>query len=63
MKNMYEVRDLLKQFGIFVYTRSKMGDLDLIEDEIKELYTLNLIEFAIYRQAIVVIRKEKAKLK
>ena len=63
MKNMIDVYDLLKQFGTFIYTGDRIGDLELIEDEIKELYKSRMIEQAQYQSAILIIRYEVSKLK
>lgn len=62
MKNMIDVYDLLKQFGTFIYTGDRIGDLELIEDEIKELYRSRMIEQAQYQSAILIIRHEVSKL-
>ena len=58
MKNMIDVYELLKQFGTFIYTGDRIGDLELIEDEIKELYKSRMIEQAQYQSAILIIRYE-----
>ncbi len=59
---MIDVYDLLKQFGTFIYTGDRIGDLELIEDEIKELYRSRMIEQAQYQSAILIIRHEVSKL-
>ena len=38
MKSMIDIIDLLKQYGTFIYTGDRLGDLMLMEDEIRELY-------------------------
>ena len=53
MKNMIDVYELLKQFGTFIYTGNRIGDLELIEDEIKELYKSKMIEPAQYQTALL----------
>lgn len=62
MKTMYDVRNILKRFGIFVYTGNRAGDLDMIYSEIKELYKLNLISLTTYQTATLIIRKESSHL-
>ena len=62
MKNMIDVYDLLKRFGTFIYTGDRIGDLELIEDEIKELYKSKMIDQAKYQSAILIIRYEVSKL-
>ena len=63
MKNMIDVYELLKKFGTFIYTGDRIGDLELIEDEIKELYKSKMIEQKQYQSAILIIRYEISKLK
>ena len=62
MKNMIDVYELLKNFGTFIYTGDRIGDLELIEDEIKELYKSKMIDQAKYQSAILIIRYEVSKL-
>ena len=59
---MIDVYDLLKRFGTFIYTGDRIGDLELIEDEIKELYKSKMIEQKQYQAAILIIRYEISKL-
>ena len=40
MKTVYDVRQLLKRFSIFIYTGNRIADLDLMEDELKDLDTV-----------------------
>lgn len=63
MKSMIDVYELLKSFGTYVYTRDRVGDLALIEDEIKELYKARMIEQKDYQTALLLIRQELTKLK
>lgn len=62
MKNMIDVYALLKQYGAIIYTGDRIGDLELIEDEVKELYRTNMIDSKLYQTAILIIRHEKSKL-
>ncbi|MEJ8776529.1 YqgQ family protein [Pseudogracilibacillus sp. ICA-222130] len=58
METMYDVQQLLKRFGIFIYTKDRIADLDLMQEEVKNLYDAKLISMTIYQQAILLIRKE-----
>ncbi len=58
MKSMIDVRRLLKQFGIFIYIGNRIADLQLMEEEIRELYSMQLIDVQQFQQAILIIRKE-----
>lgn len=59
MKTMYDVRQLLKRYGIFVYTGSRSGDLSIITDEINGLYKIGLINVQDYQIARLIIKKEE----
>lgn len=61
MKTMLDVRNLLKHFGIFIYTRDRKGDAELMELELDALYEQGLVERDDYLQAKVVLRQEKVK--
>ena len=63
MKSMIDIYDLLKRFGIYIYTGDRLGDLELIGDEIKELYKSRMIETKDYQTALLIIRQEERKLK
>jgi uncharacterized protein YqgQ len=53
---------LLKRFGIFVYTKDRIADLEIMEEEIKELYSMQMIEAQDFQLAILLLRQEKGKL-
>jgi len=61
MQTMLDVRNLLKRFGIFIYTRDRLGDLELMELEIVELFRKKLIEHEEYVQCLLILRGEKEK--
>lgn len=62
MKTMYDVRSLLKKYGIFVYTGSRQGDIDLMENEVRDLYNSKLIQITDFQVAMLLLRKERARL-
>ncbi|UCZ54560.1 YqgQ family protein [Bacillus shivajii] len=55
----FDVQQLLKKYGTLIYTGDRSGDLQLMEDELKELYELGMIEKDEYQMARLVIIKEK----
>lgn len=55
----YDVQQLLKRFGIFIYTGNRLGDLELMEAEIHDLYQTKIISTADYQMARLILRKEK----
>lgn len=63
MKSMLDIIGLLKQYGIYIYTKDRIGDLHLMEDEIKELYKSKFIETKDFQMALLILRQEEQKLK
>lgn len=63
MKSMLDILDLLKKYGIFIYTKDRIGDLYLMEDEIKELYKAKFIETKDFQMALLLLRQEEQRLK
>lgn len=61
MKTLYDVQQLLKKFGSFIYIGDRLADLELMEDEIKELYRSQCITVNEYQMAILLLRQEAAK--
>ncbi len=62
MKNMYDVMQLLKRYGTYIYTTDRLSDLLLMEDEIRELYNSHVLEIQDFQMAILIIRSEKSRL-
>lgn len=56
---MYDVQQLLKKFGIFIYVGNRKADLELMELEVAELYREKCITVSEYQEAMLVLRKEK----
>lgn len=61
MKTLYDVQQLLKKYGTFIYVGDRLADLELMEMELKEFYDSNLIEVKDYQMAILLVRQEAAK--
>ncbi|WP_039233812.1 YqgQ family protein [Bacillus thermotolerans] len=59
MNTMWDVQQLLKRFGIFVYVGNRLADLELMEREIRDLYELQLIDVKDFQLAILVLRREQ----
>lgn len=59
MESMLDVRNLLKNFGIFIYTRNRIGDTELMELEINELYRMKLINQDQFLKATLILQKER----
>lgn len=63
MGTMYEVRQYLRSYNSFIYTGNKLADLDLIENELNELKENQFIDNELYLKFILIIRKERRRLK
>lgn len=59
---MIDIYNLLKQFGTYIYTADRLGDLMLIEDEIRELYKSRVLDTRDYQTALLIIRQEANRL-
>lgn len=59
MKTVYDVMQLLKRFGIFVYTKDRLADLQIMEDEVRDLYKMQMIESKDFQIAILILRQEQ----
>jgi len=58
MKTIYEIQQFLKQFGTIIYVGDHVGDLELMESELKELYQAQLIEAREFQTALLILRHE-----
>lgn len=63
MKTIYDVQQLLKEYGTYIYTGDRIGDLELMEMEVNELFQLKFIDNEQYIQARMLLRKEITRLK
>jgi uncharacterized protein YqgQ len=58
MKTVYDVQQLLKKFGTIIYVGDRLADLELMEEELKELYQSQLIDVKEYQMALLIVRHE-----
>ncbi|MED3553776.1 YqgQ family protein [Cytobacillus praedii] len=58
MKTIYDIQQLLKRFGTIIYIGDRVADLELMEEEIKELYKAGFIDPKDYQTAILLLRHE-----
>ncbi|MFD2630829.1 YqgQ family protein [Oceanobacillus kapialis] len=63
MKTVYDVQQLLKRYGSFIYTGDRLGDLELMDMELTELYKWNFISNQDYTFAKLLLRKQMEQLK
>lgn len=59
MKTLYDVMQLLKSFGVFIYTGDRQSDLDMMEDELRDLYRSGVIAPDDFASALLVLRNER----
>lgn len=62
METVYDVMQLLKRFGTFVYTKNRIGDLQLMEMDLLELYKGGLIEAREFQSGRHILRTESVRL-
>jgi uncharacterized protein YqgQ len=62
MKTIYDVQQILKRFGTFIYTGDRLADMELMQIEINELYKAGCIDIEEYQLAILLLRKEVNRL-
>lgn len=58
MKTFYDVLQLLKQFGTYIYVGSRIGDLAMAALELDRMYQAGVIEQKTYLAAKLVIARE-----
>ncbi|MFU2163713.1 YqgQ family protein [Streptococcus pluranimalium] len=58
MKTLYDVQQVLKHFGIYVYLGKRLFDIELMKIELARLHDNGLIEEEVYLQAELILRRE-----
>ncbi|MBE4907967.1 YqgQ family protein [Bacillus luteolus] len=61
MNSIFDVRQLLKTYGTYIYLGDRLADLELMEEEVRELYQSNMIDIKQFQKAILLLRQEMAK--
>lgn len=62
IQTMMDVRAFMRKFGYIIYTGDVAGDVELIKEEVMELYQAKLLEKDDFIQLMSVISKEEEKL-
>lgn len=60
MKTFYDVQQLLKKYGIIIYTKDPLADIELMEFELSELKSSGLLDAKDYLTASLILRKRKS---
>lgn len=58
MKTLYDVQQLLKRFGIYVYIGKRLYDIEVMKLELEKLYENGLIDETDYLTAELILRRE-----
>ncbi|WP_159559778.1 YqgQ family protein [Streptococcus halichoeri] len=58
MKTLFDVQQLLKRFGIYVYLGKRFYDIEMMKIELQRLYDNNLIDKDDYLRAELILRRE-----
>ena len=58
MKNLLDIINLLKRFGVYVYTGNRKDDM---ASEVKDLYDNGLLMKEDYLKAVLILRYEASK--
>lgn len=58
MKTLYDVQQVLKRFGIFVYLGNRLYDIELMDLEFKKLYEKALIDDKTFHSGLLVLKRE-----
>ncbi|MET1966743.1 YqgQ family protein [Enterococcus gallinarum] len=58
METLYDVQQLLKQFGVYIYVGKRIYDIELIQMEVKNLYDSRLIDQDTYLTAWRILKRE-----
>lgn len=58
LKTLYDVQQLLKKFGVFVYVGKRLWDIELMALEIDHLHESGVIDQASFAKAKLVLDRE-----
>ncbi|MDV7757118.1 YqgQ family protein [Liquorilactobacillus mali] len=58
MKTLYDVQQLLKKFGVFVYVGKRLWDIELMALEIDNLYRAGVIDKQTFLNAKLILTRE-----
>jgi uncharacterized protein YqgQ len=58
LKTLYDVQQILKRYGIFIYVGKRMWDIELMMIELKKIHTQGLMQDDEYFKALLILKKE-----
>ncbi|MFD1736541.1 YqgQ family protein [Bacillus salitolerans] len=59
MKTLYDVQQFLRRYGIFIYVGDRLADLEMMEEELRELFHSKLIEPNDFKIGQLIVRQEQ----
>ena len=62
MTDFFGVLQLLKRFGIYIYTGDRKDDIEMMQSEVRDIYENGLLLKEDYLQALLILRREASKL-
>ena len=62
MKTLYDVQQLLKQFGVVVYLGKRLYDIEMMKIELEALYKSALIDKENYLIAEMILREHQIEM-
>lgn len=62
-RNMADVRRFLSRYGTVIYTGDPEGDLEIIKDELTEMFQAHLLDKEDYTRMMEVIAREEKEQK
>ncbi|WP_246945917.1 YqgQ family protein [Bacillus pinisoli] len=57
MKTIYDVQKLLLQYGTLIYSGNRIADLEMMEEELREIYDSKLLDVRDYKLGVLVVRQ------
>ncbi|BDZ30761.1 YqgQ family protein [Lactiplantibacillus sp. WILCCON 0030] len=58
MKTLYDVQQLLKKFGVYVYVGKRIWDIELMAIEVDHLYQAGVLDAKMYARVKLVLTHE-----
>ncbi len=57
MKTIYDVQQLLMKYGTLIYIGDRLADLDMMEEELREMYLMQLLDVHDYKLGHLLIKQ------
>jgi uncharacterized protein YqgQ len=57
MKTIYDVQKLLIKYGTLIYIGDRLADLEMMEEELRELYESKLLDVHEYKVGLLIVKQ------